>query len=472
MRQSHAVQRNTASPLGNIQLQDRVLAWVTQAMDVVVPQWPLPVFVARHPWMHLEHMSFADALSLLEDMQDVQLRPALSVIQSAVERGDIALPIFEQRLRAWVDEHVPPSLTARLEPVLRALIWEEESESAVPEYVWAFANEVVAAGEAPLSSRKVVVHSNESGHVRSRLAQQTIKWCKLFLDAGQAGWRLPGTQDGLYKAWRHLILRDPALTRTERRRLADWPTDSVEAIAFAIKMLALEEHEAVAYLRAHLAALPGWVGMLSWRGREEGCEIELVVDYLALRVSLEWALYGLTGADAAITVNDDVTKDVALSLAALHRYGGMTRSSWRNVPISTRTELLAIVDRFRRVERWQLWLEAWEDTQAQRMAAACKVPTDELTEAVAAQLLFCIDVRSEPFRRNLEASGPFATYGCAGFFNLPIKTRHLDCSYAHPSCPAIVTPTVELRESLVEPSLIAYRRRQSGIRLIGDVFKR
>ena len=58
-----------------------------------------------------------------------------------------------------------------------------------------------------------------------------------------------------------------------------------------------------------------------------------------------------------------------------------------------------------------------------------------------AQLVFCIDVRSEPFRRCIEAQGDYETLGFAGFFGLPIRLHDPVSGAAHDSCPVLLKPS-------------------------------
>ena len=62
------------------------------------------------------------------------------------------------------------------------------------------------------------------------------------------------------------------------------------------------------------------------------------------------------------------------------------------------------------------------------------------------QSVFCIDVRSEPFRRHLESVGPHETYGFAGFFAAFIRYRAWGKEHDTEQFPVIMRAKNEVRE--------------------------
>ena len=63
-----------------------------------------------------------------------------------------------------------------------------------------------------------------------------------------------------------------------------------------------------------------------------------------------------------------------------------------------------------------------------------------------AQFAFCIDVRSEVFRRHLEQRGGYETFGFAGFFGLPLAYRALGTDVTLDLCPVLLKPKHIIRE--------------------------
>ncbi|WP_148235679.1 DUF2309 domain-containing protein [Thermaerobacter marianensis] len=446
---------------------------VRRACDALAPLWPLATYIARHPWPGLERMPFAEALDHLQQVQGVDLLPPLALCRAALAKGEIDPAVLDRRLARWLDDHVSPQLRPEAERVCRALLWQEEvprPEGGVKAWA-AWVEEAARAGRFRHRSQRVLPRSAQL-RVTARLDAQMIRWCKLFLDEGQARWPLPYREEGLYRAVRRLVPYDPALTRAERRRTADWPLDAEVALVWALERLGVADAEVDAYLEAHLLALPGWAGMLWWRGRQAGDEMAPLVDYLAVRLALEWTL---CAPDLPVTGPADHHGSAVLPLLwAWERWGGMTPARWRRLDPEEQERRLALVERFLRIDRRLLWLEAWEETYAARLRRALTAgsPSDgDAKPAPAVQLLFCIDVRSEPLRRHLERAGPFETYGCAGFFNLPIRKRELDSPYAHPSCPAIVEPQHEIAEHAAPDELAPFRRRRNVLRFVGQLFK-
>jgi uncharacterized protein len=60
--------------------------------------------------------------------------------------------------------------------------------------------------------------------------------------------------------------------------------------------------------------------------------------------------------------------------------------------------------------------------------------------------VFCIDVRSEPFRRHLEAAGDYETFGFAGFFAVFIRHQALGSHHETDQFPVIMKSKNLVRE--------------------------
>ncbi|MFE6465062.1 putative inorganic carbon transporter subunit DabA, partial [Bacillus subtilis] len=92
-------------------------------------------------------------------------------------------------------------------------------------------------------------------------------------------------------------------------------------------------------------------------------------------------------------------------------------------------------------------------------------------KSALAQLAFCIDVRSEPFRRQLEKEGPFETIGIAGFFGVPIATCELGSKHSHASLPIIQKPQNKIKEFAGEDVFKKYNQRKQAIHSLSHTFK-
>ena len=71
-----------------------------------------------------------------------------------------------------------------------------------------------------------------------------------------------------------------------------------------------------------------------------------------------------------------------------------------------------------------------------------------------AQVLFCIDTRSERIRRHLEAVGDYQTFGIAGFFGVPVSFMELGKGSEIHLCPILLTPKNLVLEITREETLM------------------
>lgn len=115
--------------------------------------------------------------------------------------------------------------------------------------------------------------------------------------------------------------------------------------------------------------------------------------------------------------------------------------------------LVRWMDSFPECEHGPVWLKAFEAGyhdlmcgMLMRTAPTTDAPRRDSPLRPQSQSVFCIDVRSEPFRRHLESTGANETYGFAGFFAVFIRHRAWGKEHYTEQFPVIMRPRNEVRE--------------------------
>jgi uncharacterized protein len=244
-------------------------------------------------------------------------------------------------------------------------------------------------------------------------------WC-----ATHHGAPAQGAADGLYRSWTAHAVHDPDLRRLIgadlRRIVAALPDQPEHAVAHVLGELGVGRNAVVAYLEAQLARLPGWAAAFARRSDQH--EPGALVDFVATRLAVE---HLLLAARVPVATPPAPDEDVA---------GEMER-----------TRRLADAQTAAEAEYRDRLLGALQDHRG----AAPTVPVD-------AQVVCCIDVRSEGLRRHLEQTGAYETLGFAGFFGLPIAFAGADAhesaepnghaGAAEPHCPVILDPRATITD--------------------------
>ncbi len=452
---------------------------VKSASRVIAPYGPIDSFAARSPWAGLEDQPFDQTARWLKELSDVDLYPNDTILHSAWKQGEIKQEFLESALQQWLNSQRFELPREEAERFCRnALLLEQLPASEIT------ANDLnsLTAKLAPLipkSKDEPIIRTYSQrvdmaagGQTTQELNRHLIKWCKLFLDQSQAVWTMPNREEGFYQAWRKLIPYDPTFARNPRRQFNQLPKESVTALLEAVVALEIPYSEIQGYLEAHLLALPGWAGMMLWHSQQSPEGNSLLLDYLAVRVSMEWVL--LKSYLPIEMQPSEGKKRIGKLVEAWATWGGSTVKEWLKLPLKQQKARLLLAYRFDQLLRNRLWLEAWEKTyedQLRKMLTARPtMPRDQVNPALA-QFAFCIDVRSEPFRRKLEKAGPFETFGTAGFFGLPIETYKLNQQHSHRSLPVISKPQMKVIETAAAEELKRHQQKSHTACSVGAAFK-
>ena len=277
--------------------------------------------------------------------------------------------------------------------------------------------------------------------------------CASWFDQGQARWR-PTHATSLYAAWQEIASHDngPSMLLGIdgiAKRIAALPAQHGELISFVCQALKIEPDEYAAYFTALLLSVNGWAAWcayLRWQAGQQGETDDHLEQLLAIRLAWEWVL-----------------ADCAADAGLLNDWRAARRT-----PSLTTDESSA----------W-IWQEALEISWQQQVNQGLLRPAPPVAAQPmppAMQAVFCIDVRSEPMRRALEASAPsITTHGFAGFFGLPIEYLPFAGSTARPQLPGLLAPQLQVTSKADSPEatadLLAKRRFRLGFSQAWEGFR-
>jgi uncharacterized protein YbcC (UPF0753/DUF2309 family) len=253
------------------------------------------------------------------------------------------------------------------------------------------------------------------------VADRIGHWAASYFDAGQALWRAPSRR-GAYAEWRAVATHDlvPEIHGLVgfAVHVAEAPETPEGLIARASERLGLTEAMLGTYFHQLLGTLGGWAQYARyrlWQAELGGGSDPIMTEMLAIRLLWEEALFGLHEADIA-----DRWERVRKSHAA---------------PVEPTPDL--VVD--------EILQEAAERAGQRDLAAMFSEEGAARPDTrPALQAAFCIDVRSEVFRRALESLNPeIETLGFAGFFGVATKHRAFASDVEELRLPVLLNPAVE-----------------------------
>ncbi len=246
--------------------------------------------------------------------------------------------------------------------------------------------------------------------------RQTIKWLQAFFDDGQSTLQMPLRDQGLYNSVMSLLAYDKMAAPQNKKTkifIDNLPSDTTKVIEECLLFLGVYGDQQSQFATLMLTTMPGWSAYIKYRTEWADAADEAhphsatQADFLALRLVLTCLIW--PEAKALLDWHETAMNEADLGAELNDIY--KTEHVYRN-------DLLNLIT---------------SDTTAEAATPD-------------AQLVFCIDVRSEPFRRALEAQGQYETYGFAGFFGVPVSIENAITGENHASCPVLLKPAYAITE--------------------------
>ena len=414
----------TAAGTPSSTAQPEIEAAIRRACHRIAPLWPLKHFVAVNPFLGFSDHSFGAACATLRRVAGADMLMPRAFYRASVAAGTIEDEDLVAALADVASSGKPHSIGLE---ALKCALAAEPVGPRRPRAVVATVADILdglSAGDR---------HASRTAFMVDEIA----KWCAAYFDEGQSAWRLPTRDLPPYAAWRASMRHDrnPETmgVRGFRAAVVAMPDDPTQAVGAVVRALGIPARALDDYLWRALFDIGGWAACARyrvWESALDGRADDTLAQLLAIRVVWGYALF--------LERTDKVFRD---AWAAAMQAAAALPSDGRFGDDPDLEIYLILQDAYEAAFRRRLIGRLRQHAATDRPRAASGRP--------AVQAAFCIDVRSEVYRRALETICPgVETIGFAGFFGFPIEYVRIGLLKGGAQCPVLLKPTFVVCEAV------------------------
>jgi uncharacterized protein len=368
-----------------------IMAGAKTAASHIPPLWSLDATVAVNPYVGQAGEPLQMAAARLARVAGVRTVAERAHFKAKFDADELSVADLEAGLAEV------PELHATVDDLIAAMSWDVAAPVTLPTI-------------ADLAEE--VSDINWPDFVAERIGH----WAAGHYDAGQALW--PAPKERVWLSWRAFAQRDltPEIFGLSgfAGRVTSMSLSARGALTKCAEDMGITANASESYFHTLLMRLGGWAQLASGE---------------AFRANLK----GQGNHD----ITDLLTAKLVFEAALLDRYKDKIAVKWKQVLAAHAEPFVPSQD-----DLIDAALQAAADHAAARaLDATLAQPASATTEAPRIQAAFCIDVRSEVFRRAFEAAGDgIETIGFAGFFGIAAAHHGFASDVTETRGPVLINP--------------------------------
>ncbi|WP_421856109.1 YbcC family protein [Marinomonas sp.] len=412
----------------NMQQKDLLL----DATRTIAPHWPLDKLIAVNPLWSLINKPFDEISDELSALAGIKTYLPISSYRTWFEEGRISQDSLIRAANHYEINIAPQALLEYL------------SQSNNLPRPWC---NIADLADQQRPANKMSWHDE--------ITHQVSQFCAAHYQQQSPTLRQQNIdiELDLYSHWLKVTNEDKGLSIIMgESKLTDFfhdlPSDKDALFALAIEELALDDQALHFYAQALLLDINGWSSYLAYLNWSKGDNNENlaqenhVASLLAIKMAWELVVWRYL-------------KHTSITLHAA------IETKWSAQKNAIPALIQAHHDALLASKVWALALEYSEQSTLQQTLTSAQPSSVEPTRPEL-QAIFCIDVRSEVFRRALEKqSDKIQTLGFAGFFGLPIEYKAKDSHYARPQLPGLLQASITVTECTSNKNHVHHQQKEA-----------